>query len=133
MKQDVFDICRAELTRMPDVQFAVVYGSCAHGTMTARSDADIGVAGPRAIDLAARAELSAQLSMRLGRDVDVIDLRSVSGVILQEALCTGRIVLARDKELYASLMTKMLYNQADMMPYYRRILSERRERFLHES
>jgi predicted nucleotidyltransferase len=131
MTDSVIEICRDELSRVPEVDFAAVYGSCANGSSNAHSDVDIAVAGAAALDLEQRTRLSARLSTRLGREVDVIDLRSVTGVILQQALCSGKVLFTRDTQLYAALMKKLLYNQADMMPYYRRILDERRRRFLH--
>ena len=51
--------------------------------------------------------------------------------ILKQALSKGVLVQNLDKALYARLIIRMLYNQADMMPYHYRILRERRERFLN--
>ena len=43
----------------------------------------------------------------------------------------GKIVKNENKLLYAQLMARMLFDQADWMPYYNRILQARRKRFLH--
>ncbi len=123
--------CRELLAQMPDIQLAFVFGSCASGKATATSDVDLAIAADHILSADERAEIAACVARGTQRDVDVVDLRAISGVILHQALSRGVPLLVRDKSLYAALMKRMLYNQADEMPYYRRILAARRARFLH--
>lgn len=74
------------------------------------------------------AELSLKLSDACHREVDLIDLQANSGVILQQVLCEGKIILKKSVELYAALIRKMWYNQADEMPNVRMIWEQRRKR-----
>jgi len=120
-----------ELSGFPEIVFAEVFGSYASGKQTSSSDVDISIAAYDELPFATLQEIRKKLNDILDRDIDLVDLNAVSGLILKEALTTGRIVINKDPELYAALMKKMLYNQADMMPYYNRILKERREEFLN--
>jgi len=125
-------LCADELARMPDIGVAILYGSCAAGKMNQASDVDIAVAGAQRLSIAERARIAACLARRVQRDVDVIDLQAISGVLLHQALAHGTPVLVRNKPLYAALMKRMLFNQADVMPYYRRLLAARRTQFFND-
>ena len=98
--------------------------------MTERSDVDIAVAGGRVFSAEEKVRLSQALSHALKREVDLVDLQAISGLILQQALCRGLIVKNDDHALYAGLLKRLWYNQADMMPYVRRILEQRRDSWL---
>ncbi|MEA2012424.1 MAG: nucleotidyltransferase domain-containing protein [Verrucomicrobiota bacterium] len=120
------------LFKYPQVTLCFVYGSLVKGNFTVTSDIDIAIGGKEKMDYSFMLKLSSELSLTLGREVDLIDLQIVSGVILKKAVTTDRPLFLKDKQLYAQLIKKMWYNQADMMPYYNRILKERREKFLNE-
>jgi predicted nucleotidyltransferase len=110
---------------------AIVFGSVARGRQTKHSDLDLAVAGIKPLTMDEKMNLIEELGLSTGINIDVLDLQTASGPILQQALCKGVLLLKKDTLLYARLIIKMLYNQADMMPFYNRILKERRERFLH--
>lgn len=124
---------RHVLEDYPQIQFATLFGSAARDQLTDRSDIDVAVAAQTALSLDTRIELADRLTQALHREVDLIDLQAVSGTILEQSLCHGRLVLKKDPILYAELIKRLWFNQADMMPYTRRILAERRRRFLYES
>jgi uncharacterized protein len=119
------------LQRHEDIQLCTVFGSTAAGRASADSDLDIAVAGKQPLTDDKFLELAAEFSAATNREIDLVDLMAVTGPILKQALSTGIIVQNRDKNLYARLISQMLFNQADMMPYYNRILRERRKRFLN--
>ncbi len=100
--------------------------------MTEQSDVDIAVASRERLSVETRGRLAVALSCALDREVDLIDLQAVSGLILEQALCTGKIVKNADHDLYAGLLKRLWYNQADMMPYCRRILEHRSRRWLQQ-
>lgn len=118
------------LDDFPEVRFCTLFGSAAHGRMTEQSDLDIAVAGKRQMTSEERLRLVLALSAALGREIDLIDLQGVSGLILEQALCTGEIVKNADHDLYAGLLKRLWYDQADFMPYVRRILEQRSSRWL---
>lgn len=122
----------AVLKDFSTIRFVTLFGSASKGRMTVQSDVDIAVAAAQKLSVAMRGELAVALSCAIGREVDLIDLQSVSGLILEQALCTGQIVKNTDHDLYAGLLKRLWYNQADMMPYYRRILEHRSRGWLQQ-
>ncbi len=124
---------RQVLEDYPHIQLATLFGSGARHQLTDHSDIDVAVAAHSPLSLDVRLELADRLTQALRREVDLIDLQAASGTILQQSLCDGRLILKKDADLYAELIKRLWFNQADMMPYTRRILAERRRRFLHES
>lgn len=118
------------LEQFPEVKLAFVFGSAARGRLTSMSDIDVAVAAETRLPLETRLAMAAQLSKALHRDIDLIDLQDVTGEILQQSLCQGTNLLHQDAGLYARLVQRLWFDQADMMPYRRRILAERRRRFL---
>ena len=119
------------LDRHPDIRLCMAFGSIASGKASAGSDLDIAVAAGHSLPSQEYLALIEELSTATHREVDLVDLMTATGPISKQALSTGVIVRNRDKGLYAKLISRMLFNQADMMPYYDRILRERRRRLLN--
>jgi len=120
------------LKDFPEIFFVTLFGSAAKGRMTTQSDVDIAVASSRKLSIEESAQLVVALSCAIGREIDLIDLQAVSGLILEQSLCHGKIIKNNDHPLYASLLKRLWYNQADMMPYYRRILEHRSNHWLQQ-
>jgi REP element-mobilizing transposase RayT/predicted nucleotidyltransferase len=118
------------LKDFPEVRFCTLFGSAGQGRLTARSDVDVAVAGEQRLRVETRARLATALSVALGREVDLVDLQDVAGLILEQALCRAKVVKNADHSLYAQLLKRLWYNQADMMPYVKRVLEERNGRWL---
>ena len=129
--QIALETLRQVLSRYPHIRLCMVFGSAATGRSASGSDIDIAVAAAQPLAADARLELIEAFSSALHSEVDLVDLMADRGHILRQALSKGRIVRNDDKSLYARLISRMLFNQADMMPYHDRILRERRMRFLH--
>ena len=122
---------REVLDNFPDVFFATIFGSAVHDRLTPSSDVDIAVAGKRSLSYEERVGLQIALSHGLNYEVDLIDLQAVSGLILKEVLCSGKVVLNKVPAIYAQLMKKMWYNQEDMMPNTKMILKKKCLRFVN--
>jgi len=114
----------------PKIELVLIFGSHAAGKASVESDWDIAIAGKKRLSYAKRIDITNALARLTEREVDVIDLQAVSGVILEQALGHGKILIKKNKTLYANLLKKMLYNQADMMPLYHEMLRVRRDTFL---
>ena len=119
------------LEQFPQVKIAYLFGSAAREQLTSTSDIDVAVAADTKLPLDTRLAIATQLSKALHREVDLIDLQDVTGEILQQSLCQGTKLLQKDVGLHADLIKRLWFDQTDMMPYRRRILAERRRRFLH--
>lgn len=126
----ITEIIKTILADFPKIQFATLFGSAYTGRMVASSDVDIAVAAHKKLSVEQRVALSNSLSVALKREVDLVDLNQVSGLILEQAICQSKIVIKNDQALYAGLLKKLWYNQADMMPYVKRILMKRSEEWL---
>ena len=86
------DSIRAVLSRYPEVQLCIVFGSAASGTATACSDLDVAVAAERPLAAGRRLELIEALSAATNRDIDLVDLMAASGPILKQVLSKGAIL-----------------------------------------
>ena len=122
---------RKVLNCFHDIKLCIVFGSAASGKPSPGSDLDIAVAGERFLTGEKCLELIEAFSEATHREIDLIDLTQATGLILKKALTTGIVVQNHDKNLYARLISRMLFNEADMMPYFHRTLRERRKRFLN--
>jgi len=110
---------------------AIIYGSVVSGNMRPDSDVDLAVMFDSPLDVEQKMHLKARLERELSRKVDLVDLSTLSGTILKQILCKGRVLIKNDTNVLAGLLQRMIYNQADMMPYVRRTLLERQRRFVN--
>jgi predicted nucleotidyltransferase len=121
---------RQALEAFPEIRLAILFGSAVEGRLKPDSDLDIAVAAECELPVEDRLVIQDRLASTAGREIDLLDLQAVSGAILQQALSRSQLLIIKDHTLYGNLISRMLFNQADMMPLTRRILDERRRRFL---
>jgi len=131
MTEDLKDQLLSAIERHPFIRLCIVFGSTASGRAGAQSDLDVAVAAEAPLSPEARLALLESFIEVTGREVDLVDLTTENGPILKQALSRGVIVRNADRSMYARLISRMLFAEADMMPYYQRILRDRRERFIH--
>ena len=115
------------LSRFPQVQLAILFGSCANGNATAASDLDLAVLADKPLDAELSIRLIGEMAEQLGRPVDLVDLHTAGEPLLGEVL-KGRRLLGSDTS-YARLITRHLLDAADFLPYRERILAERRKQW----
>ena len=113
------------------LKLAIIFGSVATGNMRIDSDVDIALLFDSPLSAVRKMELAAQLERELLRDVDLVDLSTLSGTILKQILCKGQVLVQKEAGVLVEQMQKMIYNQADMMPYVSRTLMERQQRFIN--
>ena len=111
---------------------AGIFGSFAKGRVRGPSDVDVCVAGRKILSSRRKMDLANELAVLVKREVDLVDLCAVSGTILKEALGGARWVKRCDPVLFASIIKRQLFDDADFAPLYNRMLKTRRERFLAE-
>lgn len=122
-------LIQATLTPHPEVRLAILFGSLATGQGRYDSDVDLAIDAGQPLALEAKMALMAELAERTGRPVDLIDLRTIGEPLLGQILKHGKRILGEDG-LYAELIKRHLFDEADFMPYYRRILRERRRTWI---
>lgn len=130
MNVEIKNLILKSITEFEEINLCLVYGSYARGCERKNSDIDIAIAANPAITSQRIFNIKIYLTSILDKNVDLIDLRRCSGLILKEALCNSTLILNKSPLLYAKLIKKMLFNQADMMPYYNEILKKRRREFI---
>ena len=118
------------LAEQPDIQLAIVFGSLTSGRLRADSDVDVAVLADEPLSQERKARLIELLAQTSARPVDLVDLRSAGVPIMRSALLGGRRLLCRDKAAYASLLSRMLSDSADFLPYRERLLRQRRDAWI---
>ena len=118
----------ARLERIPDLRLAMLFGSSAHGAHRTNSDVDIALLGDAPLPGNVRLALAADLDRALGLEIDLVDLHGVPEPLTGEALA-GLPLIDRDGAR-AELMSRHLVAVEDFVPLQRRLLAERRRRFL---
>lgn len=123
----------AELTRhlesVPEVSFALLFGSRATGTPRADSDWDVAVFLSPALSTAERFRLRARLSGELGDlgQVDIVVLNDAPPLLAHRAL-QGRLLFAADRSAYVRFFVATISASEDER-YFRGIHDRaRRER-----
>ncbi len=123
------DIRRCIASR-PEIRLAIAFGSIAAGRETPDSDLDLAVAAARPLFADEKADLVHALAQATGRPIDLVDLATATGTLLSRVLSTGRLIVRRDTALYAELIRRAIYDEADRAPYRRRILEAQRRRWI---
>jgi uncharacterized protein len=81
------------ISEVPDVDAIYVFGSVATGDDLPGSDVDVALLAPRKLDSMARFRLQERIAVKLGRSVDLVDLRAASTVMRVEVLRHGEVRL----------------------------------------
>ncbi|MDF0666739.1 MAG: nucleotidyltransferase domain-containing protein [Nitrospira sp.] len=118
------------MAHYPSVVLAILFGSMAKSRARNDSDLDIAIASSTPLTPQTHIAIIEDLALTIGRPVDLIDLDRTHNPLLQQILTKGRRVLCHDRTRYADLLLRMIYEEADVMPYYRRILSDRRQAWI---
>lgn len=124
----------ARLLRAHDaIEAAWLFGSLADGAARSDSDLDVAILGPDPLTSEEKEKLIESLARTFGRPVDLIDLEVTRGPIVGQILRHGTRLFCDDSSLYAEILKRWWFYQADWMPYRRRILRERREQWIENS
>ncbi|MCA1925300.1 MAG: nucleotidyltransferase domain-containing protein [Thiobacillus sp.] len=126
---DLSDRIRQVLNQHGGIRLAILFGSLAAGRATPESDLDLAVLMEAPLSAETRMALIGELSQAIGRPVDLIDLRATGESVLGQILKRGVRLFGSDGD-YAQLIKRHLFEEADFMPYRRRILTERRQAWI---
>ncbi len=131
IRNEIIQKCIETLKGFPAIQIATLFGSIANDRLTNNSDIDIAVAAEKPLSIDEKVNLHLALSKSIPREIDLIDLHIINGLILQNALCRGSIIKNSSPIILANLLKKMWYNQADMMPLTKQFLKHNALRFVN--
>ncbi len=129
MKNKIKNIINNIIKKNSPIQIAILYGSSLKKLKNKTNDIDIAIAGEGKINYQTLAELQIQLEKKLEKKVDLVDINTINGPILQQILCKGELIKCLNQNLYVKIMKRMLFFQEDILPYYKKILRKRAERF----
>ena len=126
---DLNNRIRQILSRQGDIRLVILFGSLAAGDATPQSDLDLAVLMRIPLSTETKMTLIGELSQAIGRPVDLIDLRVAGEPLLGQILKHGVRLFGSDTD-YAELLKRHLFEEADFMPYRRRILADRRQAWI---
>lgn len=118
------------LRSQPTIKLAILFGSISRGQETTTSDLDIALAADRPFSAQDKLNFIETLGQISGRPVDLIDLQVTHSPLLKQILTKGKLIYCLDRSLYAEIIKRMLFDEADIMPYRERILRERRQKWI---
>ena len=96
----------------PDVLLAIIFGSSLRRSLV--RDLDIAVLLERRLDLMSFCKLIAKLEELTGVPVDLVPLDKAPPMIALKALREGRIVFARDRQIYPELLKRAIAEITDL-------------------
>lgn len=128
---EIIDQVKQTLAPYPGLRLIIVYGSVTTGSFTEASDVDIAVLFDVPLTAEVKISLLGALVTALKREIDLVDLYSLSGVLLKQILTKGRIIYRKDHDAVYRLLKRMIYNQSDFMPCYNRAVKRRVEEFIY--
>ena len=118
----------ALLSRYPQIKLAILFGSQVTGNARPDSDIDLGLLAQTPLTADFKLQLIQTIGAEFGRPVDIVDLYPVPEPITGQVFKGIRLV--GSDTTYAELLTRHLLNVADFLPLHRRILTERRNRWI---
>lgn len=118
--------------RITDVPLVLVYGSAAKGAFGPESDVDIAIASAARLETDFILETKSALSIVLGREVDLVDLNAVDGLLLYRIMTEGKRVKT-DRRLFLKFQGKALTLREDFLPLLRLMRMARIGRFIDGS
>lgn len=130
MDDDVSSAIETILRSHEGIAAAWLFGSVARDDAQPTSDLDVAALGPKPLSADEKESLIEQLAQATGRPVDLVDLQTTRGPIVGQVLQNGKRLFCDDTTLYAEFMKRWWLDQADWMPYRRRILKERRKQWI---
>ena len=129
--EDIIPKLREALSPDPGIRLAVLYGSYATGKAGPTSDVDLAIAYDHKLSMVERIDLAQRISRLINIEVDLVDLRVSSGVLLQQIIWNRKTIINRDSKLYGDIIAKQITEELDFMPLYEQMLKAKRERFIN--
>ncbi len=116
----------------PEVELCILYGSAALDNLSERSDIDIAVGSEIGLSNDHCIELSQKMSLVTNREVSIIDIEKMEGIILQEVLVKG-ITLKNSNTNYKAVHISKMYDfTEDILPFQMMGINKKVRDFLNE-
>lgn len=112
-----------------NIRLVILYGSAVKGRFSDRSDIDIAVSGEGPLPVELLSDISTELAFHFGRNIDLIDLHQVEGLILHRVMTEG-VRIKTDPALFVKFQGKAFGYYEDFKPLQDMIRAERIRRFI---
>ncbi|WP_163130334.1 nucleotidyltransferase domain-containing protein [Agarivorans sp. Alg241-V36] len=112
------------LTALPQTRLLYLFGSQANNSATAQSDIDLALLLPQKLDPIQRFDLQEELAIKLGSDVDLVDLLSASTVLQHQIIYKGKLLWGEEAEKtrfemqVMAMYQKLNQERADILKAY---------------
>ena len=131
-RKEIISFIKPPISDDVNLELCILYGSAALDQLSANSDIDIVVGSEMSLTNDFCMELSRKLSLLTDREVSVINIEKMEGVILQEVLVKG-ITLKNLKPNYkAKFLSKMYEFTEDILPFQIMGINKKVANYLNE-
>lgn len=108
MDEKLIEALTEHLKAHPAIEFAILFGSQAHGKAKSESDLDITIYLNRALSLEEYLILNLQLEKISGREVDLIILNEAYPLLKHQVMKNRKVLFIRNFDLYADFREKTI-------------------------
>ena len=112
------------VAEVAELKALYLFGSEARGDSSGHSDIDLAILADKKLTPLGRWELQERVAAKLGRDVDLVDLRSASAVMRVEVLRDGNLLVDRDPSARQSFEAFALSDYARLQEERSHILAD---------
>src|SRR6266581_1453291 len=112
-----------------EIRLSILFGSLVSDRGTVESDLDLAIDAGRPLGLPLKMNLISELAERIGRPVDLVDLRIAGEPLLGQILRYGKKILG-DNTHYADLIRKHVFDEADFLRYRNDMIAQRRRAWI---
>ncbi|MDA3809741.1 MAG: nucleotidyltransferase domain-containing protein [Spirochaetaceae bacterium] len=131
-RKEVLSKILTPISEEDDLDLCILYGSAALDRLSLTSDIDIAVGSEKSLTNDFCMELSGKLSLLTDREVSIINIEKMEGVILQEVLVKG-ITLKNLKPAYKTrFLSKMYEYTEDILPFQMMGINKKVADFINE-
>jgi len=112
-----------------EIRLAVLFGSYAKKTARPESDIDLAIKLDTPLTENKKMQLVQLMAQIFGRAVDLVDLRNVGVPLLGQIIKYGKLIKGTKQDITEQALRNVYANE-DFLPYVKRALQVRRERWI---
>jgi len=127
----IVDILKNVINNDNEIDLCILYGSAVKNKLKTNSDIDVVVGHSKGIHYKKRLDLSIKLSKIIGREVSLLDIGRMNGLILREVLIKGLTIKNKNPLYKAKQIIKMLDFVEDILPFQKKCLLKKARLFAY--